>query len=86
MIQDVEKKQNGFLKNILNFGELIIIMSSADMRTIRFAPNPNFHFRLVNRLKLESKQNIGKDNQRQHQPILFENFTFSGSKEANPKT
>jgi hypothetical protein len=84
MIQDVEKKQNGIIKNILNFGELIIVMSSADTRTIRFVPNPNFHFRMINRLKLEYRQkHLGiKEVQRPHHPILHENFSFSPGQES----
>jgi hypothetical protein len=54
MIQDIEKEQNGLLKNILSFGELIIKMSSSEIRTLSFVPNPNFHFRLLNRLRLEN--------------------------------
>lgn len=83
MIQDVEKKQNGIIKNILNFGELTVVLSSSDTRTIRFVPNPNFHFRLINRLKLEHRQkHLGiKDHQRPHQSILFENFSFSPKQE-----
>lgn len=83
MIQDVEKKQNGIIKNILNFGELTVVLSSSDTRTIRFVPNPNFHFRLINRLKLEYRQKHQgiKDHQRPHQPILYENFSFSPGQE-----
>lgn len=85
MIQDVEKKQNGIFKNILNFGELIVVMSSSDIRVIKFVPNPNFQFRLINRLKLEWKQKRTelKDHTRQHQPILFENLTFSEHRKEN---
>lgn len=86
MIQDVEKKQNGIFKNILNFGELIVVMSSSDIRVIKFVPNPNFQFRLVNRLKLEWKQKqMGiKEPSRQHQSILFENLTLSEQRKEYP--
>lgn len=79
MIQDIEKEQNGILKNILNFGELIIMMSSSDTRVFKFVPNPNFHFRLINRLKLENSQNqmVPKDQARDHQSILYRDYTFS---------
>lgn len=84
MIQDVEKKQNGIIKNILNFGELTVVLSSSDTRTIRFVPNPNFHFRMINRLKLEYRQkHLGiKEVQRPHYPILHENFSFSPGQES----
>lgn len=82
MIQDIEKEQNGILKNILNFGELIIMMSSSDTRIFKFVPNPNFHFRLINRLKLENSQNqmIPKDQVRDHQSILYRDYTLSGDR------
>lgn len=83
MVQDVKKLQNGILENVVNFGELIFMMSSSDVRVIKFVPNPNFHFRLINRVKLEAVQKrIGdKNNTRSHQSILFENFTSNVTKE-----
>jgi len=56
MIQDVEKNQEGIWKNLLSWGEIIIKISTSDVRVIRFVPNPNFHFRLLARLKLEINQ------------------------------
>ncbi len=50
-IQDIQKQQNGFWKNILRFGTLIIMMSSSDIKTMHYVPNPDYHFRLVNRIK-----------------------------------
>ncbi len=83
MVQDVKKMQNGILENVMNFGELIFMMSSSDVRVIKFVPNPNFQFRLINRVKLEAVQKrLGaKDNTRSHQSILFENFTSNVTKE-----
>lgn len=84
MIQDVEKIQKGIIKNLLKFGELTIILSSSDTRTLRFVPNPNYHFRLINRLKLESKQFGVKEPARQHQSILFENLTLDRQHQSTP--
>jgi len=83
MIQDIQKEQNGILKNILNFGELIIMMSSSDTRIFKCVPNPNFHFRLINRIKLEYTHNqlIPKDQGRDHRSILYKDYTFSGDRE-----
>jgi|GEM_PF-1049784 len=50
-IQDIKKQQNGFWKNILGFGELKLMLSSSDVKTITFVPNPNYHFRLICRVK-----------------------------------
>lgn len=50
-IQDIQKQQDGFWKNILRFGVLIIMMSSSDIKRIYYVPNPDYHFRLVNRIK-----------------------------------
>ncbi len=84
MIQDVKKEQNGILENLLNFGELIIMLSSSsDIRVIKFVPNPNFHFRLINRIKLENlhKQAEEKVQSRNHQSILYENFSSYRTRE-----
>lgn len=88
VVQDVKKQQNGILENILNFGELIFMMSTSDVRVFKFVPNPNFHFRLVNRIKLENaqKQLVVKEQTRPHQSILFENFTSSRQKEPHPES
>jgi hypothetical protein len=83
VIQDIKKDQNGFWKNILNFGELLIMMSSSDIRVIKFVPNPNFHFRLINRAKIEYLQqkqaSQSAAQQRNHQQILPENTTITST-------
>lgn len=70
-IQDIQKKQDGFWKNILRFGTLIIMMSSSDIKTIKYVPNPDYHFRLVNRIKRTYIQRRvqHKDITRQHDRI-----------------
>jgi len=87
MIQDIEKEQNGFWKNILNFGELIIMMSSSDIRVLKYVPNPDFHFRLINRIKRAYVQKRFQDkiqDRPQHSPILHENLTFPGVRISTP--
>lgn len=83
VVQDVQKEQNGILENLLNFGELILMMSSSDIHIIQHVPNPNFHFRLLNRVKLEirQKQPGVKNDEREHRSILFENFSLSREEE-----
>ena len=79
VIQDIKKEQKGIWENILHFGSLIIMMSSSDVHVIRFVPNPNFHFRLINRIKLEYLQKQLKDNNqsRPHDHIGPGQMTFS---------
>lgn len=53
-IQDIEIQQNGLLKTLLNYGELIITLSSAHAsKTIYCIPNPEYHFRKINKTKRE---------------------------------
>jgi hypothetical protein len=75
VIQDIKKEQNGLWKNILNVGEVVIMMSSSDVHVIKFVPNPNFHFRLINRAKIGYGQEHLQDStkNRQHQPIVQKN-------------
>ena len=79
VVQDVHKEQNGILENLFNCGELLFMMSSSDIRMIHYVPNPNFHFRLVNRIKLEVRQKqqmpLGSDRGRP-QSLLFEDYSL----------
>jgi hypothetical protein len=51
-IQDVLKKQDGLIRNVLNYGKLTITLSSSSIiKTLHFVPNPDFHFRVINRKK-----------------------------------
>jgi hypothetical protein len=51
-IQDVLKKQDGLIRNILSYGKLTITLSSSSViKTLHFVPNPDFHFRVINRKK-----------------------------------
>lgn len=70
-IQDVEYEQNGFFKNILKLGTICITLGGGnDSKKLTQIPNPDFHFRLVSKLKSDYFVSISKDqreNDRQHQ-------------------
>lgn len=56
-IQDLAKEQNGLVKNLLKFGELIITLSStATTKTLIDVPKADFHFRVINRAMLAAKK------------------------------
>lgn len=57
-IQDIEKLQDGILRKICKFGNLVIILSAtSNTKTLKFTPNPDYHFRKINELKREYIQN-----------------------------
>lgn len=65
-MQDVIKKQNGLIKNILNYGEIIITLSGASInKTLKYTPNPEYFFRKIYDLKREYivKRSSGKREQ-----------------------
>lgn len=52
MIQEINKHQNGILPNFLHYGDLSITLSqSAAIVRLNKIPNPEYHFRLINRVK-----------------------------------
>ena len=53
-IQDLEYEQEGFFKNILKLGDIRITLGGGN-EVVRLTqlPNPDFHFRLINQLKIE---------------------------------
>lgn len=54
-IQDVRKYQNGFLENFLQYGGLLIVLSSSQStKPLNHVPNVNFHFRCLARLKKDA--------------------------------
>lgn len=64
-IQDVIKKQDGLIRNILRFGTLTITLSSSSgEKVLHFVPNPDFHFRVINRKKREYIQQKQFDRRR----------------------
>jgi len=61
-IQDIQKRQDGFWKNLLSYGELVVTLSSdKSSKKIRYVPNVNFHYRCLARIKRDAlaKQNDG---------------------------
>ncbi|MEK9132322.1 MAG: hypothetical protein AAB606_01255 [Patescibacteria group bacterium] len=53
-IQDVVIRQEGILKTLLNFGELIITLSSVNAsKSLYYVPNPEYFFRKINKTKRE---------------------------------
>jgi hypothetical protein len=65
-IQDIEKNQSGILRKIFNFGQLIITLSSTSTtKVLRFIPNPDYHFRKINKCKREYiKERLSKREQK----------------------
>lgn len=50
-VQEVEFKQDGLIANIFKFGNLNIILGNSEIKTLAQLPNPDFFFRLINKLK-----------------------------------
>lgn len=53
-IQNVEFIQEGLVENLLKFGSVKISMGNTEIKTLTQVPNPDFHFRLINRLMNEA--------------------------------
>lgn len=52
MIQDISIHQDGFLQNVLNYGDLkITLSSSASIVLLRSVRDPDFYFQLINNTK-----------------------------------
>lgn len=53
-IQNIEIHQKGVMKTLLGYGELVITLSSAHAtKVFRYVPNPEYHFRKINKTKRE---------------------------------
>lgn len=50
-VQEVEFKQDGLIANLFKFGSLNIIMGNSEIKTLTQLPNPDYFFRLLNKLK-----------------------------------
>jgi hypothetical protein len=59
-IQDMKRDQNSFWKNMLGYGDLLIMLPASE-RILSHVPNPNYHFRLINM----AKENYNKTSQKQ---------------------
>lgn len=53
-IQDCTMNRSGFLQTILNYGEINILLSAVNEPiTMQYMPNPDYHFRKINKTKRE---------------------------------
>jgi hypothetical protein len=52
-IQDIQKRQIGIIKNVFDYGELLINVGVPDLTILRMVPNPDYHFRLLNMIRFE---------------------------------
>lgn len=53
-IQDIVVRRDGILKTLLNYGEIIITLSSAHATKVLYCvPNPEYHFQKINKTKRE---------------------------------
>lgn len=68
-ILDVQRNQNGFWKNVLEYGELLIMLQSGE-RILSYVPNPSYHFRLINM----AKQNYTKVSEKHKSPANPKNI------------
>ncbi|MCD6109781.1 hypothetical protein J7J83_03425 [bacterium] len=88
-IQDIQKSQYGIVKKLLNFGELIITLSSVSTtKVLTFVPNPDYHFRKINRLKRKieaRKENTSRRINREN-PIRNDIKTKNIINQINPVT
>jgi hypothetical protein len=51
-IQDIHKVQSGVFDNLLGVGKLVITLSSSSsIKIITAMPNPDYHFRKINKIK-----------------------------------
>ncbi|HLG25609.1 MAG TPA: hypothetical protein VI588_02335 [Candidatus Gracilibacteria bacterium] len=53
-IQDIQKHQDGFIKNLCSFGDLSISSYGSEPIIISTVPHPDRYFRLLNKVKNES--------------------------------
>ncbi len=49
-ILDVNYKQEGLLTNLLKFGNLHLAIGNNETKILTWLPNPDFHYRLINRI------------------------------------
>lgn len=70
-IEDIQIYQVGLVENLLKWGELHIILGNGEVKPMTQIPNPNFFFRLINKIKsdLLSRGKVGLEAARQHRDI-----------------
>lgn len=58
-VQDLERKEEGLLPNLLSYGDLIIYLTaSASVKIFHRVPNTGFHFRCISRQKELRQRNM----------------------------
>jgi len=58
-VQDVIKRQNGLMRNILSYGNLIITLAAtASTKTLTYVPRADFHFRVINRCIQSARKGV----------------------------
>ena len=74
-VQDVRKSQDGIIKNIFRYGNLLVTLSSGQAsKFFTYVPNVNFHFRCLARIKRDAHlynrmRTLREQEERGHQPI-----------------
>lgn len=54
-IQDIQKFQDGLVRNFLGYGDLLITLSSSKAtKFLKYVPNINFHYRCLSNIKKDS--------------------------------
>lgn len=76
-IQNIERQGDGFVANLLGYGELrIFLNASSAVKSFRYIPNVQFHFRCCNRSMEERKRHINPISrytiEHQQKPVPFE--------------
>jgi hypothetical protein len=81
-IQDVKKSQKGILKNLLDYGDLVITLASdKSSHSLPYVPNVNFHFRCLSRIKRDAGLRGRLQNLRQEEANGLGSFSEEKSKE-----
>lgn len=58
MQEDIKKYQEGFWRNVLNFGKLEMKSATNDVIQLLFVPRPDYYLNLITRLKVENKMKM----------------------------
>jgi hypothetical protein len=81
-IQDVKKYQKGILNNLLDYGDLVITLSSEKAsHSLTYVPNVNFHFRCLSRIKKDAGLKGRLQNLRQEEAKGLKTFSRKKSEE-----
>ncbi len=73
-VQDIIKHQDGILRNVLSFGDLeITLSSSSTTKILKSIPNPDYHFRKINKVKSEYIKETLKERELRKERLENEN-------------